>query len=303
MLRSWAGALAPSRRRGGKLRVLYLVGCSSLSIIALGILDGRVASAVTCSWGGVTDTVTGWSCGCDVQVSDGCAGYNQACSTTRGSGNCNIHFTNSGTNCQCYGNLSCSCDTCHFRAACEITHSTCGNGRRDSNEVCDPSASNAGCAPGSPCKDDCSGCVNRCGNGVVDKGEPCDFAATVSGCPAGQICTGGCFCSAIDPSPPCDVTCGPGDNMLCGDVSGCNLFCYSSAWAPDPLCPAFGCGGDMTCGGRAVVHWSTPPAPPPPPLSGPYQGNCSPGYVDCDQFTSYGTGCQPGTSPDYNTCY
>jgi hypothetical protein len=50
-----------------------------------------------------------------------------------------------------------------------------------------------------------------------------------------------------------------------------------------------------------------PPSPPaPPPLSpsgGPYQGSCEPGYVDCTSFSSWASGCVPGTQPDYNTCF
>jgi hypothetical protein len=48
---------------------------------------------------------------------------------------------------------------------------------------------------------------------------------------------------------------------------------------------------------------SNPPPGPPPCFPGAYQGNCDCGYIDCDMFTSYGTGCQPGSAPDYNTCF
>src|SRR5262249_27901874 len=58
---------------------------------------------------------------------------------------------------------------------------------------------------------------------------------------------------------------------------------------------------------QAIVCCS-PPGPAPSPggstcIPGQYQGNCDCGYVDCNMFTSYETGCQPGSTADYNTCF
>jgi len=67
----------------------------------------------------------------------------------------------------------------------------------------------------------------------------------------------------------------------------------------DPGTPS-GTGTDQHAQGTTPAP-TTPPVNQPPP--GPYQGSCSPGFVDCNQFTSYGTGCQPGSTADYNTCF
>jgi len=51
--------------------------------------------------------------------------------------------------------------------------------------------------------------------------------------------------------PSCEITCQTGENLLCGDLYGCKLFCYSTAWTPDPGCPAVGCPNETIGPGLA----------------------------------------------------
>lgn len=163
------------------------------------------------------------------------------------------------------------------------------------NKVCPPSS--CGTVPG---------CMGSLSCGDCPQGQVCTTAntcCTPTTCAALHVTCGtvgdGCghAITCGPPCPPCEVTCNPGDDLVCGDYNGCNLFCYSSqAPVMDPACPAIN-------GGSAIVHVAQPPpAPTQPPIGGPYQGSCDPGFVDCNA-NGFGTGCQPGTQPDYNTCF
>lgn len=125
----------------------------------------------------------------------------------------------------------------------------------------------------------------------------CGGTVTCGSCPAGKVCSGNACVTLPTVQPQlCSVTCNPGEDLVCGDIDGCNLFCYSSSSAPDPDCPAVGCG-DSKCTGQVTIQYSTVSTSPAQPAFNPYQGSCAPGYVDCS-LAGWSSGCEPGTQPD-----
>lgn len=86
-------------------------------------------------------------------------------------------------------------------------HCCCGNGKKDSMEQCDPTATPNGCPAGQACNRNCT-CQQltpRCGDGVINRppnygqpgvgGEECDWNATPTGCPPGETCQADCTCT------------------------------------------------------------------------------------------------------------
>jgi hypothetical protein len=80
-------------------------------------------------------------------------------------------------------------------------------------------------------------------------------ASKADGGDAGNLDGGAEADSSFDAmASQCEITCQPGEDEICGDAITCNLFCYSSAFAPDPGCPAIGCG-DLMCTGVVIVNY------------------------------------------------
>ncbi len=132
----------------------------------------------------------------------------------------------------------------------------CGNGRIDSGERCDQSATPNGCARNQACRG-CSTCapVKQCGNGRIDPGETCDATASPTGCGANQTCAPGCRqCTGGETHSACrNETCvsvpGAGRNACSTDDDCITSACGNSRVDPGEACdpPNSACGTNGRC--------------------------------------------------------
>jgi len=128
-------------------------------------------------------------------------------------------------------------ETCVFTGPCTCIPS-CGNGRRESGELCDGD-DDAACL-GALCTDQCK-CVADCGNGDLEIGEDCDTDADHGGAsPKDANCPTGCLVGCTCPPP----SCGNGiHDVGAGEECETNADCGAGAPCRPPGDPA----GECTC--------------------------------------------------------
>jgi trimeric autotransporter adhesin len=111
------------------------------------------------------------------------------------------------------GEVECSDPACADALVCQ---QRCGDGRRDSGELCD----DGNIINGDGCEVDCT--LPACGNGIIDAGEACDDGNAVSGDGCEADCKlPSCGNGIADPGEVCD------DGNATND-DGCDTCCVAS---------------------------------------------------------------------------
>ncbi len=161
----------------------------------------------TCYWPEVNYCNSNGTCTCK-STSNNCGDSEPSCQPKCPSGYTECSGSSCGSNTKT-ATCSAVCSGCDNKYTYKITcdkdstpiASSCGDGKVDTGEDCDPNASPTGCNTGSTCLNDCSCSAvteDTCGDGTLDTGEECEV-----GDPTGNSCTwvncnqSTCLCKAL----------------------------------------------------------------------------------------------------------